>query len=280
MQKKCGTIAIIGRPNVGKSTLLNRLLGKKISITSRKPQTTQQNILGIKTQADSQLIFVDTPGLHHDVTKPANKIMNRAARQVVNEVDVVVLIVEALRWQDDDEWIIKLLADNTCPVILAINKVDKLDSIQQLLPYVQMLSAKCDFAAIVPISAKTGKQLEALEQEVTAYLPEQDFIFPAEQITDRDEQFITAEIIREKIMRTTGKELPYAVKISIESFKQEGKLLRISAVIFVNRAGQKAIIIGDKGSRLKDIGTQARLDLERHFNTKVFLQLWVKVKKQ
>jgi GTP-binding protein Era len=274
----CGYVAIIGRPNVGKSTLLNRLLGQKISITAHKPQTTRHRILGINTTDTAQIVYVDTPGIHGSAREALNRYMNRAAMSSLNDVDVVIFVVEALSWNDQDDFVLQKLSQSDVPVILAVNKVDKIKHKDDLLPYLQQLSSKMNFAAVVPLSARTGDSVMALQEEVIQRLPESAPFYPEDQVTDRSERFLAAEYIREKLMRSLGQELPYALTVEIERFADEENLKRISAIIWVSRPGQKAIIIGKQGSRLKTIGEQARKDMERAFDCKVFLQLWVKVK--
>ena len=275
---KCGYISIVGRPNVGKSTLLNRILGQKISITSRKPQTTRHNILGIKTTDDSQMIYVDTPGMHLNVKNAMNQYMNRSANQTLNDVDVILFLVEGMKWTKEDEAVLSKLQNSTIPVVLVINKTDAVADKADLLPHLKSLDEKMQFAHVIAISAKTGKEVEALENIATTYLKDSEQFYPEDQITDRSSRFLASEIIREKLMRKLGQELPYAITVEIEQFKEEGGLFDISAAIWVERQGQKAIIIGKKGANLKIIGTQAREDMEKLFDQKVFLQLWVKVK--
>ncbi len=275
---KCGYISIVGRPNVGKSTLLNRVLGQKISITSRKPQTTRHNILGINTTDDSQMIYVDTPGMHLNVKNAMNQYMNRSANQTLHDVDVILFLVEGLKWTKEDEAVLRKLENSTTPVILVINKTDMVSDKKTLLPHLKELHAKMNFAEVIAVSAKTGKEIEALENIAKKYLQENEHFFPEDQITDRSSRFLAAEIVREKLMRKLGQEIPYAITVEIEQFKEEGGLYDISAAIWVERKGQKAIIIGKKGENLKLIGTQARMDMEKLFDHKVFLQLWVKVK--
>ena len=274
----CGYVAIIGRPNVGKSTLLNKLLGQKISITAHKPQTTRHRILGIKTNERAQVIYVDTPGIHRHSKEALNRYMNRAATSSISDVDVIIFVVDALTWNDQDEFVLKKLSDSEVPVLLAVNKLDKIKQKKDLLPYLEKLSGKMHFAAIVPLSARNGDSVDVLEEEVIKLLPESTPFFPQDQLTDRSERFLAAEFIREKLMRSLGQELPYALTVEIERFEDLQTLKRISAVIWVSRPGQKAIIIGKEGSHLKSIGEQARKDMERAFDCKVFLQLWVKVK--
>jgi len=275
---KCGYISIVGRPNVGKSTLLNRILGQKISITSRKPQTTRHNILGIKTDDDSQMIYVDTPGMHLNVKNAMNQYMNRSANQTLHDVDVIFFLVEGTKWTKEDESVLQKLRNSTIPVILVINKTDVVGDKATLLPHMQELDSKMNFAHVIAISAQTGKEVDALENIAKTYLQESDQFYPDDQITDRSSRFLASEIIREKLMRKLGQELPYAITVEIEQFKEEGGLYDIAASIWVERKGQKAIIIGKKGANLKIIGTQAREDMETLFEHKVFLQLWVKVK--
>ncbi len=275
---RCGFVAIVGRPNVGKSTLLNHILGQKLSITSRKPQTTRHQILGIKTEEDVQVVYVDTPGLHLKEVKAINRYMNKAASDALKGVDVVIFVVDRQRWTDDDELVLKKIKRARCPVILVVNKIDRIKEKEVLLPYLSDISQKMDFAHILPISAEKGHNVEQLEKVVASFVPESVHHYPEDQITDRSQRFLAAELVREKIMRQLGEELPYAVTVEIEEFKQEAKILRISAKILVERDGQKKIIIGDKGSQLKIIGRDARLDMERLFESKVMLSLWVKVK--
>ncbi len=275
---RSGYIAIVGRPNVGKSTLLNRILGQKLSITSRRPQTTRHQILGVKTEGNIQAIYVDTPGLHLEQKKAINRYMNRAAQSALVDVDLAIFVVDALRWTEEDEAVLERLKRVSCPVVVAVNKVDRLADKGALLPYLQELGQKMAFAEIVPMSAKAGHNVETLEQIVGRFLPEGIHFFPEDQITDRSQRFLAAELVREKVMRQCGDELPYAVTVEIESFKQQGRTLHIHALILVERDGQKKIVIGDQGSRIKEIGRAARLDMENMFECKVMLHLWVKVK--
>ncbi|HIA09324.1 MAG TPA: GTPase Era [Chromatiaceae bacterium] len=262
MTMRSGYIALLGQPNVGKSTLLNRLLGQKISITSRRPQTTRHRVLGIQTTDSAQTIFVDTPGIHDSEEKAMNRYLNRAARSVVGDVNAIAFMISARGWTKEDDYSLKSLEHNDAPVVLVINKVDQLGDKHHLLPLIDMARSKHDFIDIVPISARTGANLEALESVLQRLLPEGDLIFPEDQITDRSERFLAAEIIREKLTRRLAKELPYALTVEIELFK-----------------GQKGIVIGEKGKLLKTIGEQSRLDMEKLFDRKVFLQTWVKVRK-
>ena len=276
--KRCGYVAIVGRPNVGKSTLLNHILGQKISITSRKPQTTRHQVLGIKTRDQYQIIFVDTPGLHKDADKAINRYMNRAASSAIKDVDLVVFVVDRTAWTEEDAMVLEQIERAGLPAMLVVNKVDLLADKADLLPHLQMLAGKSDFAAILPVSALQKHNVAELETEILKFLPESGYFFPEDQITDRSQRFLAAEIVREKIMRQLGEELPYAITVEIEAFAQEGEVLHISAVIFVERKGQKKILIGEKGSRLRSIGSDARRDMELLFDSKVMLRLWVKVK--
>ena len=274
----CGYVAIIGRPNVGKSTLLNHLLGQKLSITSRKPQTTRHRLLGIKTVGNTQTIYVDTPGLHQRKYNAMNRYLNRAATSSLDGVDVIVWLVEALVWTEEDSLVLSALLQTTVPVILAINKVDKVHDKNKLLPYLEMLASKRDFAELFSISALNGQNLLEMEAKITKLLPIGTAIFPEDQITDRTERFLAAEIIREKLVRRLAAELPYQLTVQIEHFSSEKNLTNISAIIWVERQTQKAIVIGKKGKVLKIVGEEARKDIEIMLNCKVFLQLWVKVK--
>lgn len=277
-QGRCGFVAIVGRPNVGKSTLLNHMLGQKISITSRKPQTTRNNVLGIKTEGENQVIFVDTPGLHLGQQKAINRYMNRAASTAMKDVDLVLFLVDKMAWTEEDESVARQLNNVDCPILLVVNKVDQIDDKETLLPHLQQLAEKLNVDEIVPISALKNQNLDRLEQLILERIPEGVHMFPEDQITDRSSRFMAAEIVREKITRQLGDELPYQMAVEIEEFKQEGALLNISALILVERDGQKKILIGDKGERIKQIGQQARLDMEKLFEIKIMLKLWVKVK--
>jgi GTP-binding protein Era len=275
---RCGYVAIVGRPNVGKSTLLNHILGQKLAITSRKPQTTRHTLLGIKTEGAVQAVYVDTPGLHKDNDKALNRYMNRSASAALKDVDVVIFVVDRLRWTDEDQMVLDRVQHVSCPVLIAVNKVDRLEDKAELLPHLQWLTEQLPKAEVVPISAQHGQNLELLEKLVAERLPESEHFFPEDQITDRSSRFLAAELVREKIMRQLGAELPYQITVEIEEFKQEGRVLHIHALILVEREGQKKIIIGDKGERIKSIGQSARKDMEVLFDSKVMLNLWVKVK--
>ncbi len=275
---RCGYVAIIGRPNVGKSTLLNYILGQKLCITSRKPQTTRHQILGIKTTPTAQAIYVDTPGVHKDSPRAMNRYMNRTAHSIIDDVSVVLFIVEAGVWSDKDEWVLEKVKTTKNPVILVINKVDQLDDKAKLLPFMQKLSQLHTFKSIIPVSALKGKYIEDLETEVESLLDVSEPIFPEDQFTDRSMKFFAAEIIREKLMRQLGQELPYDLTVMIEKFEEVDDKININAVILVERKNQKLIIIGNQGQRLKKVGTQARIDMEKMFDCKVFIEIWVKVK--
>ncbi|SEG72678.1 GTPase Era [Marinobacterium lutimaris] len=279
-ETRCGYVTIVGRPNVGKSTLMNRILGQKLSITSKKPQTTRHQILGIKTENGMQVVYVDTPGLHIDERgKALNRYMNRAASEALRHVDLVVFLVDRTAWTEEDEAVLEKLRHVRCPVILAVNKVDLLKDKASLLPQLEELSNKLSFAEIIPISAEKGHNVDQLEETVARYIPAGVHMYPEDQITDRSSRFVAAELVREKLMRNLGEEVPYGTAVEIEEFKFEEGLLTISALILVEREGQKKIVIGDKGAVIKVIGRDARLDMERMFDTKVMLNLWVKVKR-
>jgi GTP-binding protein Era len=271
-------VAIVGRPNVGKSTLMNHILGQKISITSSKPQTTRHRILGIKTTAESQVIYVDTPGVHLNAINAMNRYMNRAATSSIEDVELILFLVEAGTWTEEDENVLQRLKTVKAPVVLVINKIDRIKDKEELFPVLEELSQKMDFASVIPLSATKGSNVKALEKLINERLPEAEAVFPEDYVTDRSERFLAAELIREKLMRGLGKELPYATTVEIESFKQEKGMLRIHALIWVERDSQKRIVIGKGGEKLKEVGQQSRLDMERLFDAKVFLQLWVKVK--
>ncbi len=275
---RCGFVALVGRPNVGKSTILNRLVGQKISITSRRPQTTRHRILGIKTDEQAQIVFVDTPGLHARQPRAMNRYLNRAAIDSLRDVDVVVFVVEGTRWQEDDDWVLEKLEQLSCPVILAINKIDRVADKTDLLPQLEVLSEKRAFAELIPICAKNGDHLQQLEAAVRKRLPESPPYYSEDQVTDRSERFLAAELVREKLFRKLGEEIPYGLTVEIERFRKEKKTLHVYALIWVEKDSQKAIVIGKKGERLKEVGTEAREDMQRIFGQKVFLQLWVKVK--
>lgn len=276
--QRCGYVAIIGRPNVGKSTLLNHILGMKLSITSRKPQTTRHQILGVKTNDVVQTVYVDTPGIHQRSGTAINKYMNRAATSVLSDVDAILFVVQVNKWTEEDQAIIEKLKSVKCPVVLVINKTDMLADKKQLLPIIEKLSALHDFVDIIPVSALHGSNIETIEQKVSVLLPENEHIYPDDQITDRSMRFLASEIIREKLVRELGQELPYTSAVVIDKYDEDEDIVRIHATIFVESAGQKAIIIGKKGARLKSIGTKARIDISTMVDSKVYLNLWVKVR--
>lgn len=278
MTTRCGYVAIVGRPNVGKSTLLNHLLGQKLSITSRKPQTTRHNLLGIKTNEDTQYLFVDTPGLHQGHKKALNRYMNHAVTTAIRDVDVIVFVVDKLQWFAEDDLVAKRLQNSNIPVVVAVNKVDQIEEKQTLLPHLQRLLDTLKIQDVVPISALQNQNLDRLLDVIRAYLPERDHFFPEDQLTDKSSRFLAAELIREKITRQLGDELPYQMTVEIESFKQDENIIHIDALILVERDGQKRILIGDKGARIKQIGQQARQEMETLFDQKVMLKTWVKVK--
>jgi len=275
---RCGYVALVGRPNVGKSTLLNRILGQKISITSRRPQTTRHRVLGIKTEDTAQLIYVDTPGIHDYSGRAMNRHMNRTASSVLLDVDVVVFLVDGFKWTPDDDLVLEKLDSIDCPVILAVNKIDLLASRDELLPRLQELSGKYTFEQVIPISATKGDNVTALESVIETLLPHAPAMFPEDQVTDRSVRFLAAELVREKLFRKLGRELPYGLTVEIESFKNEPGITHIHALIWVERKSQKTIVIGKQGRLLKEVGIEARKDIEALIDGKVNLKLWVKIK--
>lgn len=280
-----GLVGLTGRPNVGKSTLLNALVGRKVSIVTHKPQTTRHRIMGVRHEAAHQFVFVDTPGIHLKAKRALNKTLNRSAAAILDDVDILVFVIEALRWTDEDDHVLRQLRgrDN---VVLAVNKVDQVDDKGALLPFLAEVSARMKFAAVVPLSALKSKNLEPLLDELRQRLPQSPAFFPAEQHTDRSRQFVIAETVREKLMERLHEELPYSLTVTVDELrdeppKDEGRgngLLRIGATIWVEREGQKAIVIGAQGSMLKQVGRAAREELERQFDKRVFMQLWVKLR--
>lgn len=275
---RCGYATIIGRPNAGKSTLLNRLVGQKVSITSDRPQTTRQRLLGIHTLDNAQVVYVDTPGLHRQEGGPLSRLMNRAARTSLDGVNVVVMVVTADGWRAEDEPVLVLAQSASCPVILAINKTDQLENRQAVLTSIDDFRQRMNFADIVPVSARSGDNVEELECTILRYLPEGVAAFDKDQITDQSERFLAAEFVREQVFRSLGQEIPYAVAVEITEFRYEPKHLHIEAVLWVEKEGQKAILIGAGGARLKDVGKRARLAMQKTFGRKVWLGLWVKVR--
>jgi len=274
---KSGYVAIIGKPNVGKSTLLNALIGKKISIVAPKPQTTRHQILGILTKNNDQVVFIDTPGLHEAERRAMSRYLNRLATSVIADADAILFLIDANKWSKDDENILQMLETVKKPVLLGINKIDKLKNKAAILPLIEKLQSKFHFDDIIPFSAKTSENLDTLEKVIFELMPEGEHLYPDDAITNKNIQFQVMEIIREKIIRLTQQELPYSTTVVIEEFKDEPKIYRIGAVIWVEREGQKPIVIGKNGDLLKKIGTQARKDIETLLNKKVFLRLWVKV---
>ena len=275
---RSGLVTLAGRPNVGKSTLLNRLVGQKISITSSRAQTTRHRLLGIKTTEQAQIVYVDTPGLHTDNKSMINRHMNRVAGASLQGVDCIVLLIAASGWTRNDEYPLQLAAQQGVPVILAINKLDQLKDRSELLPLIEISGQKSPFAEIVPVSARTGANAEELENAILKYLPRQPFLYPADQVSDRGERFLASELIREQIFRGFQQEIPYATAVGIEQFKRAKGALRIEATIWVEKEGQKPILIGKDGQRLKTVGSRARLAMQKLFGTKVHLHLWVKVR--
>ncbi|EQC00074.1 GTPase Era [Photorhabdus temperata] len=275
----CGFVAIVGRPNVGKSTLLNQLLGQKVSITSRKPQTTRHRIIGIHTEGAYQTIYVDTPGLHIEEKRAINRLMNRAASSSIGDVELVIFVVEGTHWTSDDEMVVNKLRSLHCPVLLAINKVDNVTDKATLLPHIGFLSKQMNFLDVVPMSAEKGMNVDTIAKIARGHMPKATHHFPEDYITDRSQRFMASEIIREKLMRFLGDELPYSVTVEIEQFVvNERGDYKIHGLILVEREGQKKMVIGNKGSKIKTIGIEARQDMERLFDVKVHLELWVKVK--
>jgi len=281
MLKKCGTVSIIGRPNVGKSTLLNHLVGYKLSAIANKPQTTRTNIRGIVTDKLNdihyQIIFTDTPGIHQNSKNLLNRTLNSEAVAAVEDVDAIVVIVEALKWTDEDDFVLSRLKHTTKPVLLLVNKVDRIQDKNRLFPYLQELAEKWDFTEIIPISATKGTNTDILINALLKVLPKSDFIYPEDYITDKSIRFICGELIREQLVRNLHEELPYTTAIEIENFEETEKLVTIEAVIWTDRKNQKGIIIGKKGETLKRIGQSARHSLEEFLMKKVMLKQWVKV---
>jgi GTP-binding protein Era len=274
---KCGLVAIVGRPNVGKSTLLNRLVGQKVSITSRKAQTTRHRVMGIHTTDAAQFVFVDTPGFQTRYTGTMNRAMNKRVRETLSDTDVVMMLVEAGRLKNEDRQVMELLPKDR-PLILVVNKIDQLKDRAELMAYLQEVTAAHAFTEIVPVSAKQGNNLDELLKTLQTHLPENAPLYDADDVTDQTERQLAAELIREKVFRLCGEEIPYGVAVAIDKFEEEGNLRRIFATILVDRDSHKPIIIGKGGEKLKAISTQARLDMERAFDSKVYLEVWVKVK--
>jgi len=278
LQQYCGYVAILGRPNVGKSTLLNAILGKKLSITCHKRQTTRHVIHGIKTEGAYQSIYVDTPGLHKCHKRTLNRHMNQIASHAVYDVDLAVFLVDCMVWTDEDDYVLDKILDADVPVILAVNKIDQFSDRKALLPILNQLQNKANFLGIIPICASKNENIDKLIEMVNANLPEGDFFFTEDQLTNRDDNFIIAEMVREKLFNTTHQEIPYSATVVVDQSQLRGEVLHISATIYVEKSSQKAIIIGKGGSHLKIIGSHARKDLEDFFGKRIYLQLWVKVK--
>lgn len=278
-ETRCGFVAIVGRPNVGKSTLLNQILQQKISITSKKAQTTRHRILGIETEGNRQTVYVDTPGLHSEEKRAINRLMNRAASSSIGDVDLVLFVVDGTHWTEDDEMVLTKLKRSQRPVVLLINKIDQIRDKGELLPHIKFLSEQHDFAEILPIIARSGEHIPTLKAIVDRFLPDGIHMYPEDYVTDRSVRFMAAEAVREKLMRLTGDELPYSTTVEIEKFEMhESGTTHIHALILVEREGQKRMVIGQGGLKLKEVGQQARKDIERLIDGKVQLNLWVKVK--
>ena len=278
-KERTGMVSLIGKTNVGKSTLLNQLIEHKVSITSRKPQTTRKRLLGIKTKEKNQIIYVDTPGFHQGYQRALNKFMNKVALSSIEGVDIVLFVVDALNFSEPDRYLLKQVPNRNNEVILVINKIDKIAKKEKLIPFVDEISKLFPFSEVIPISALKGKNIDILEKEISARLPFGNHLYPKDQIADTSERFLTSEIIREKCITRVGDEIPYRLTVIIDSFKEEETLTTIDGTIYVEKKSQKGIVIGEKGKRLKAIGTAARKDLEKMLDSKVMLRLWVKVKK-
>ena len=275
---RCGFVAVVGRPNVGKSTLINAIIGSKISIVTHKPQTTRHRILAVHSQADSQIVFVDTPGLHREAGKAMNRLMNRTAANALADADLVLFVVEATRWTDEDHDVLKRLRSCKAPVIAVLNKVDRVHPKERLLAAIADMAERHDFAEVLPLSAKKVDNVDALVKVIPKYLPESPFLFPADMQTDRSTAFRAAELVREKLTLQLHQELPYGLTVQIERFEEEGEQLIIDAVIWVERDSQKGIVVGKGGKVLKTVGQSARLELAEQLRRPVHLELWVKVK--
>jgi len=275
---RCGTIAIAGRPNVGKSTLLNRLIGQKLSITAHKPQTTRHALLGINTTETTQFIYIDTPGIHRGGKRTLNRVLNKTASSAATGADVLMLVVQALNFEADDEMALETVRNQAMPWILVINKTDRVNPKERLLPWLSELKATEKADAVILTSATRGDNLDVLEAEIESRLPFAEFQFEDDAITDRSSKFLASELVREQLTRFLSQELPYSVSVEIEKFEQTEKIAKISSVIWVEKASQKSIVIGKGGANLKEIGSRARREMQKLFNTKVHLQLWVKVK--
>lgn len=277
-QRYCGYVTIFGRPNVGKSTLLNNLIDQKLSITSRKPQTTRCHMIGINTEECHQIIYIDTPGMQDSPKNAINRYMNKQAINALAGIDLLIYMVEALRWTSLDEYVLNLIKHSTFPVILAINKMDKIKDKESILSFLEKLSGKMNFKEIIPVSALSRKSIHPLEKCIKKLLPEGEFQYPVEQVTDKSQRYFAAEFIREKLTKRLGEELPYSTTVTIDSFVEKENIIHIDAIIWVANKGQKTIVIGQHDKGLKAVGIQARKDMEYMFERKVFLRTWVKVK--
>ncbi len=275
---RAGTIAVLGRPNVGKSTLVNALVGAKVSIVSPRPQTTRHRLLGIASFPEGQLVLVDTPGIHGQQKRAMNRMMNRAARGAVEGVDAAMLVIEAGRWTDDDALAYQALKNSGVPCVLVINKVDKFPDKGALLPFMAEVTKEREFTSVYPLSALRKRGLEGLVKTLMKLVPEAEAMYPDDEITDRSERFLAGELVREQLMTRLGEELPYSATVEIEKFELDGEMLRIAAVVWVEREGQKPIVIGKGGERLKAISTGARIGMEKLFGRKVFLETWCRVR--
>ena len=278
MTRRCGTIAIAGRPNVGKSTLLNRLIGQKLSITAHKPQTTRHAVLGINTRDDTQFIYIDTPGIHGGGKRTLNRVLNKTASTAATGADVLLLVVQALTWSQDDQMAFEIVRKQELPWILVINKVDRVTPKEKLLPWLQQLSATEHALAVIPLSATKGHNVDVLEKQIEQVLPESEFMYDEESFTDRSSRFLASELVREQLTRFLSQELPYSISVEIEQFEDSGRMLSVSAVIWVEKQSQKSIVIGKGGAGLKEMGSRARKEMQLMFDRKVHLSLWVKVK--
>ncbi|NEX20095.1 GTPase Era [Thiorhodococcus mannitoliphagus] len=276
---RCGYVAIVGRPNVGKSTLLNRMLGQKLAITSHKAQTTRHSILGIKTLPQGQILFVDTPGIHQRGGSALNRYLNRTALSALGDTNLVLFVVEAMKWTEEDAQALAAIAQSGVPAIAVVNKVDRVQSKDALLPFLQTLAERHEFLELIPVSATKGDQVDRLEHLVVQALPEGEPVFPEDQITDRSQRFFAAELVREQLMQRYGQELPYRTTVEIERFEELDGRYKIHALVWVERASQKGIIIGKGGEALKAVATQARMEMQKLFDCSVHLEVWVKVKK-
>jgi len=275
----CGYAALVGRPNVGKSTLLNRLLGQKMAITSHKPQTTRHRILGVKTSEEGQVVYIDTPGIHRRGDKAMNRYLNRTAHTALQEVDLILFVCQAMAWNKEDEKVLRTIAEAGIPCIAVVNKVDTVKPKEALLPFLSELADRHEFLEVIPVSAKSGSNIELLDKHVLANMPEGWLIFPEDQITDRSERFFAAELLREQLIRRYHRELPYSVTVEIEKFEEEPGRYVIGAVIWVERESQRKILLGRQGQAMKEAASAARRQMAAFFDTRVHLDVWIKVKK-